>query len=458
MDINKPETGVAPKPVADATPKVAAPVPNPQTAPAATPGVYNLGAGEKKDSVLGKLLGSSFKDFAQKKGGSLLGAMIGAQISDEKKAQKNNQTGSIAQLLGQTPSFDPVALEEQKRKSEKRARGAFYAAVVFAVLVFGVFQVLLNPNPTVLTDYFGQNSTMKFDKSNEAIKKTQTDINVVQQRIARMWLDVVNNKMDVFSGDLVALKNPNLTLAERTPLQQNTDVLAGQIKEALSAVQKIFALDLGIDTYTPLPVSREDREAEFAERLKNSLVAQRDTLRGSAQSKNDGTGDSKDVRAVDSLLRLVQNKKVRVLIRGAALKDMNNEDLSKLLSDVRSEGIDEFSLLEKLKEQRIDWSALINNIHDVVRTADPHYGHGLFKTFGGFMFSAYSFDSKTNRVSISGVTRTTDSRTFSFVATLIDAIEKSPYFKDIDFRSFSKTRDESGDFSSGINLEFGIER
>ena len=54
--------------------------------------------------------------------------------------------------------------------------------------------------------------------------------------------------------------------------------------------------------------------------------------------------------------------------------------------------------------------------------------------------------------------KTSDSKTFSFIAKLIDSIEKSPKFKDIDFRSFAKTRDESGDFSSGINLDFALQK
>ena len=73
------------------------------------------------------------------------------------------------------------------------------------------------------------------------------------------------------------------------------------------------------------------------------------------------------------------------------------------------------------------------------------------------MFSSYKFDSETGRISMSGATKTSDSKTFSFIAKLIESVERSPKFKDIDFRSFTKSKDEKGDFSSSINLDFSIQ-
>jgi len=139
------------------------------------------------------------------------------------------------------------------------------------------------------------------------------------------------------------------------------------------------------------------------------------------------------------------------------VKDMSHEDLAALLRRIRQEGTDELASIEKIMSNRLDWGAIIKDIHNVVSQADRFYGQGLFKTVGGFVFSSYRFDSTTGRIAISGLTRTSGSNTFSFIAKLIDSIEKSPKFKDIDYRSFSKTRDENGDFSSGINLEFTIQ-
>lgn len=424
-------------------------------------GVYNLGTGDKKPSILGKLLGDGFGALAKKKtdGGSLLGAVIGAQIAqDAKQAQAAPKTASIASLLGGAPQFDPVALEERNRRSEHRARSFFYAAIGFALIVFGTFQYFLNPEIGVLLGK--QNVAQQFTQSNEEVKKNQTDINVVQYRIARLWFDVLNSKIDQFNALMNLQKDSKATLEQRAENQKRTETVANEIKQSLTAVQQIFAQPLGIDTYTETPVSLADREVVFNKLLKDSLIAQRESLRGAAQSAKDGVAAQKsnDERAIESVIRLVDNKKVKALVRSAEVKDMTNEELSELLNEIRAEGIDDLAQVQKLKEQRINWVSLINTIHEVVRTADPHYGSGLLKTVGGFMFTQYRFDAKTGRVSISGTTRTTDSKTFSFISTLVDAIEKSPNFKDIDFRSFNKTRDESGDFSAEVNLEFGIEK
>ncbi len=432
--------------------------------PLARSGLYNLGDGEKKPSILGKLLGSVLpsrqtadkKDDAQKTliTENSIGAAIGRQMAEEnKEAQSGRHIASIADLLGPKPEFNPALIEEKERKNEKRARVAFYSSVVFAVFVAGFFIANLTPDLFIYTDTFGANSAQKFEQSNSEVKKNQTDTNIIQYRVARLWFDVMNSNIDPFTKAVLTSKTAK-TLTEQTAAQADIDKISGDVRNSLLAMQKIFSQDLGIDTYTVMPVSREEREAEFATLLKSSLTDQQQSLHGSAKDKK----GSNDERAIDTVLKLVGNKKVRALVRGSNPKTMTNDELVKLLADIRTEGIDEFAQVEKLKQQRIDWEDLINSIHAVVQSADPHYGHGLFKTVGGFMFSNYSFDQKTGRITISGITRTADSSTFSFIATLIDAIEKSPKFKDIDFRSFNKTRDESGDFSAGVNLEFSIEK
>lgn len=427
-------------------------------------GVYNLGDGEKKPSILGKLLGTVLSpkeattatDATAKPvvTGNLLGAAIGAQMAQEnKEAKSGTRIASIADLLGPKPEFNAAAYEETERKHERRARFAFYMAVVCAVVIGGYFYVNLTPDVYLVTDVIGQNSAQKFEQSNAEVKKLQTDVNIIQYRIARLWFDILNARIDVYTQSFVASQSAK-SIAERTAAQAVVEKTGGEVRNALIAMQKIFTQDLGVDTYTPMPVSYVEREAAFSELLKTALENQKQSLHGSANDKK-GTDEE---RAIDTVIRLVGNKKVRALVRGSSPRTMKDEELIKLLADIRAEGIDEFAQVEKLKQQRVDWESLINNIHEVVKTADPHYGHGLFKTVGGFMFSNYTFDQKTGRVSITGITRTSDSSTFSFIATLIDAIEKSPKFKDIDFRSFSKTRDNSGDFSAGVNLDFAIEK
>lgn len=438
---------------------------NKQTNQSGKSEIYNLGSGDKRPNILGKLLGSAFgglpltTDAAKlhnlKTEGSKLGAAIGNQMQQEAKQTESQPITSIAELLGPRPDFDPIAIEERNRRNESRARSLFYSAVVFALIIFGFFQFQLNPDVTILLEEFGPNSATQFEQSNAEIKKLQTDSNIIQHRIARLWIDIVNEKIDVYAHAVAQISSGGTTISEKTIAENDAIKLASEIKNALSAVQKIFSQDYGIDTYTPLPVSFQEREAEFIHLLKEALKNEQHILRGAAQAGNGEQQD--DVRSINDVLRLVENKRVRALIRSSQFKQLSHENLVKLLADIRSEGIDEFAQIEKLKQQRVDWETLINNIHHVVQTADPHYGHGLFKTVGGFMFSSYRFDEKTSRVSISGVTRTSDTNTFTFIATLIDAIEKSPYFKDIDFRSFSKARDESGNFSAGINLDFGIE-
>ena len=160
---------------------------------------------------------------------------------------------------------------------------------------------------------------------------------------------------------------------------------------------------------------------------------------------------------LENVLRLIENKPFRNTIVFADLEKISDDELGSMLVKIRSEGTDELSSINRLRSKRLDWGAVLADIYNVTRKADQYYGQGFFNTVGGFMFSSYKFNSETGRISMSGATKTSDSKTFSFIAKLIESVERSPKFKDIDFRSFTKSKDEKGDFSSSINLDFSIQ-
>ena len=61
-------------------------------------------------------------------------------------------------------------------------------------------------------------------------------------------------------------------------------------------------------------------------------------------------------------------------------------------------------------------------------------------------------------VVLSGQTKTIDAKNFSLITELIDAFEESPYFKNVEMRSFSKSGDEITGFTASFNLNLTIEK
>ncbi|GEM_PF-5573244 len=369
----------------------------------------------------------------------------------QENSSSSIQAPSLATLLGPKPLFSRTAYEQKELTRRKIAKGVLIFSLLAALGTYLFFSSQLNPNFTWLADQLGPNVAQQFERSNSELKKIQTDLNLISFRTARLWLDEANSQIDPYQRQIAILGSDFSTRTEKENAVVQQQILGAQIKNSLREVQKILNQPLSVNLYTVEPVTPEQNEALFESLLQEELAKQKAALSG-GDVQNSG-----EIRVIDNVVRFVDNKKFRDAIKGVDLASIREEDFSAMLNRIRAEGTDELSLIDRIKKQRLDWSQVIQNIHSVTRKADASYGQGLFKTVGGFLFNSYRFDAKSGRISISGLTRTSDSKTFTFIANLVDAIEKSTKFKDIDFRSFSKSRDEKGDFSSSVNLDFSIQ-
>lgn len=426
--------------------------------PANPPEAYNLnstGASKDKPSFLEKLIASS--DKAGKSGGNVFTKLFGKGsklATAPQSAVPMPQTApSLSALLGPKPQFSARAYEEAEKDRRKTAKTLFQFSLLVGIAVFAYFYSQLDPNFTWFTDQLGPNAAIQFESTNNEIQAQQTELNVFRYRMARLWLDEVNWKIDGFQEQRV-IATP-LSGAEnktkRAAAEKEFAVLKDNIKKDLTEAKKILGAPLGIDTFSLHPITAEEREASYEQLLKEKLSSQKSALLREKEP------NQAEIMLLDNVIRLIGNKPFKNLIVSADLEKISDDDLANLLGKIREEGTDELSSINRIRSKRLDWGAVLADIYNVTRKADQYYGQGYFNTVGGFMFSTYRFDSETGRISMSGVTKTSDSKTFSFIAKLIESIERSPKFKDIDFRSFSKSKDEKGDFSSSINLDFSIQ-
>jgi hypothetical protein len=377
-------------------------------------------------------------------------AVFGNLMTNQPQALKPVSSQRIESLLGPRPMF---AKADNSGEILMRKIGGtlLVLGIVAAIGVFGFFRSQLDVNFTWLNEWLGANTAQRFETSNEELKNTQTKLNVVRFKFARILLDDVNMLIDPYNRQAEIFNSDSATKGQKDKAAEQMQALGTKIKEILASVQKIFAEPLGVETYTVAEVTPEQREAEFSAILTSELSAQRGALAADAKT------DTAELRIYDNVIRLVENAKFRKIIVAQDFAKITDEQFTNLLMRIREEGTDELSLIDKLRSRRLNWAQVIDDIHAVARTTDNVYGTGLFKTLGGFLFSSYKFDAKSGRIGISGSTKTFDSKTFSYIAKLVDAIEKSVKFKDIDFRSFSKNKDEGGAYSSSVNLEFSLQ-
>ena len=358
---------------------------------------------------------------------------------------------SLTSLLGPKPTFSQTAFDEIEKRRLRFMKAVFRFSVLIGLGVFGFFYTQLDPNFTWLADTLGSNVTQRFETSNTELKKIKTDLNIINFRTAKYWLDEINSQIDPFMAQAEIAKSQYSTQSARQNAESELQILGTSIKKALGEVQRILNQPLGVDTYSVTPITLAERESEFENLLKDALGKQKDALTGDVKLNKD------EIRIFDNVIKFVENKKFKDFIRSQDLAKIAEADFASLLTKIREQATDEISSINKIRKARLDWAQMIQDIHGVTRKADFYYGQGLFKTVGGFSFNSYIFNSKEGKVTVGGSTKTSDSKTFSFIAKLVDNIEKSPKFKNIDFRSFTKSRDETGDFSSVMSFNFEIQ-
>lgn len=430
----------------------------PADQPANPPEAYNLnasGAAKGKTSFLEKLIASS--SGGAKAGGNVFTKLFGKgsklSAAPQTAVPMPQTAPSLSALLGPKPQFSARAFEEAESSRRKTAKTLFQFSLLVGVAVFAYFYSQLDPNFTWFTDQLGPNAAVSFESTNNEIQAQQTELNVFRYRMARLWLDEVNWKIDGFQEQR-AIATPLSgaeTKSKRASAEKEFLNLKDNIKKDLAEAKKILGSPLGIDTFSLKPITTEERETTYEQFLREKLSSQKSALFREKEP------NQAEIMLLDNVMRLIENKPFKNLIVSADLEKISDDNLAVLLAKIREEGTDELSSINRIRSKRLDWGAVLADIYNVTRKADQYYGQGYFNTVGGFMFSTYRFDSETGRISMNGVTKTSDSKTFSFIAKLIESIERSPKFKDIDFRSFSKSKDEKGDFSSSISLDFLIQ-
>lgn len=358
---------------------------------------------------------------------------------------------SLSSLLGPKPTISQRVLMEEEVKIAKIAKTVLGICVLFTIGVYAFFYSRLDANFTLFSDNLGgPNIAQRFNQSNSELQKIKTNVNLENYRMLRLLLDDINRQIDAYNHQAFSVDSSFSTKVEREVAKQKMVEERGRIKDTLTKVQTILNQPINIDTYLPKSTEKVEREQFFTALLKDEINRQKTTFASEEQ-----------LRIYDNLTRLVDNQSFREVLRLADLatltKDENRKSFDELLGRIRADSTDEFSAVNNIRVKRINWAQVIQSLHEVTRRVDDYYGKGFFKDAGGFLFNSYQFDSKTGRISISGITKTPTSKTFSIIANFVDAIEKSSKFRDIDFRSFAKSRDDNGDYSSSLNLDFSMQ-
>jgi len=144
-----------------------------------------------------------------------------------------------------------------------------------------------------------------------------------------------------------------------------------------------------------------------------------------------------------------KNSKKKTLFRESDFY-LTLKDLSK---DINGFAKNDFSVVAKIKENRIKWTEFITNINNLTQDLDAYYYDDKVRRI---FYSSFSFDSKQKTISVTGMSRRFEPYNFTLLADLIDTFEKSGVFQDVVMSGFNKSK--QGDYyTAPINMTFKIQ-
>lgn len=357
----------------------------------------------------------------------------GVFAKEAKEAKKDeNILGPLPELQTKlTGSYDP------SKRTLKLARTAFIALVCVSLVILGFFYAEFNPDFDLLAGVRGPNTIQRLNNSRTNIITMQTSINQKNYLLLNFYLQELSYLADSYSSARSLLGNL------RTTDLQNKILLTYENAQAVWKEPK---------TASRIP------EQTFTDELKKGLSAELAKLKKETQT----TEIQSQIKDYENTINLINNKSL------ASFFNKNAEDIKAdlplddtklyaLTTDALKILNNEFSVLSNIKNTRMHWADIVNEIEKATKNVDTLYNTGFFEELGGIQYSSYDFNAISNKIVISGKAKRDDGSTFSLIANLIDSLEKSPMFKSVDNRSYPKSGSQEEGYTSTFRIEFSIQ-
>lgn len=349
----------------------------------------------------------------------------------ENKKPKENILGPLPELeKNLIGSFDP-----SKRNIHilKIIAGSLLGALVLA---FSFFHAELTLSFDLLSGIRGPNTAQQLNNAKNSIITTQTSINQKNYLLLSYYLQ----KLSYLSDGYAKIRN-----TENTAIIQavQEDIIITYENAATKWEEPIAAGGIPKDTFIV------QLKKEFQNELKQ-LRRETPSTAVNAEIKN--------YSAALAILNNNQLKKVFTHNVDDIRSDLPRDDskLFALTQNVLETLTNDFSTISEIKMNRIQWSIIVQEIERVTKSIDTLYNTGFFEELGGIRYSNFDFDSTTNRIILSGQAKRDDGTTFTLIVNLIDALENSSVFTNVDNRSYPKTGDEDKGYLSSFRIELSL--
>jgi len=400
--------GVPATPVAPVKPAVVKPAgPAATVKPMAKPGIAAPEAtSDESKNVFTELFG---EDKSQK----------GAGLMNTVVKQEDKKTKSL--LTGEKPKLK--SLKEKGKSSLRVSRATpgklmLQVGVALLVLTAGFF---FTQNSEGFS-WFGTNVANRALIAEEQVEVYEAEIIVQKNLSAVMLLEQYSNLAGDYFYNLEQSESTYNSSNKRTTFKNTAAEQRPDLALLLAKVQ--VTLD-GADSDDLIDAKTVVDDLITELKAQSGSVDEQDLLQ--------------DVQDLETTKKLLGSKSFKSSLAAIDTEAATDDDLQSVVNGYNGINTSVSALISSIKDGRVGWSFYMEEVEDLVKQVDP-----LFNTefTGNITLDSVSF-SDDGTVNISGQSVTDDSKNFTLISNLIDTLDASEHFEDVEERSYSKSASSS---------------
>ncbi|MEK7672252.1 MAG: hypothetical protein AAB373_00050 [Patescibacteria group bacterium] len=381
------------------------------------------------------------------------------QKGDESNILKNivsNETGENQNILEDAPEIDQTLLEEIEPPKSilllilKICFGVFCAAGVASLAFFGS---QLTAKLDFITSRFDlPNISNELSSTNNEIINLQTSINLNRFLHLKGVLDEFGYIGDDFLTNYEISNSQTVSSTDRAESKADLVKLRAQLKDNFLEARGLISENIAAPLIDINFQDTAQLDVLFIDKLKSAINEKATLLAKSTDEKA-----KRDHRNYTQILSLISNKELKKSMISTDLDSLSDKELYEFVKKLNTLVVNDITTIEKIKEKRIRWSDIINEIDLTTMAVDSQYNEDFYDELGGIRYTGYDFDTEKRSISIVGETKRFDTNNFTMIANLIDAINKSNLFENADMRSLSKSGSLADGYVAIVKLTFKLQ-
>lgn len=333
-------------------------------------------------------------------------------------------------------------------------KGVFVVFLIIGLATYLFFVTQLDTYLKFATDAIHVPAAMsELASTNNEIQNLQTDLNVYNLLKGKFNLDNFSFEGDNFIKNYQIFSNKSVTESTRNTAKDEMAKIREVLQKELAGARENLLADYHVTLVDPAVL-----DAEMYPQIFQDLLAER---MGSEIVSREGQAAEQDIRDYKTYVqakKLIANTDLKSLLKTADIEAMTDKELVDFIVKLNGLAENELSAMQNIKDMKISWSAVINEIKSQTRIVDQFFNEGVYDEAGGIQYTNYDFDAEAKKITITGTTKRYDSTNFTTISDLIDQLNESPLFQGVEMKSFSKTGSAQEGYTATLRLSLELQK